>query len=95
MPQTRPIPPLREARKNQGLGLRATARLIPMDHAQLSRIERGLEGITLDALARLATVLGDVTLARLLAPYTLPPEMRSPAVTGKKASAMIDDADPN
>jgi hypothetical protein len=41
-----------------------------MDHAQLSRIERGHEGMSLDALGRLAKVLGLRDLSRLIEPYT-------------------------
>jgi transcriptional regulator with XRE-family HTH domain len=49
-----------------------------MDHAQLSRIERGQEGLSLKTLARLAKVLGLRDLARLLEPYHSTPEMREP-----------------
>lgn len=57
-------------RQAQGLGLRETARRAGMDHAQLSRIERGHEGMSLDALGRLAKVLGLRDLSRLIEPYT-------------------------
>jgi hypothetical protein len=58
-----------------------------MNHAQLSRIERGQEGLSLDTLARLAKVLELRDLSRELALYTLTtPEMRVPAVAGSKGT---------
>jgi transcriptional regulator with XRE-family HTH domain len=41
-----------------------------MDRSHLSRVERGEASLSIDALARLATVLGLTELAAHLAPYT-------------------------
>jgi transcriptional regulator with XRE-family HTH domain len=95
-----PVPPLRAVRLLQGLGLRETARRAGMDHAQLSRIERGQEGLSLDALSRLAKVLGlrdsgGRDLSLLLETYRPTPEMREPAWTGSKGSRGNQHAKPN
>jgi transcriptional regulator with XRE-family HTH domain len=63
------VPPLRVVRKSQGLGLRETARRAGIDHAQLSRVERGEAGLSVDALYRLARVLNIRQLADLLEQY--------------------------
>lgn len=63
------VPPLRAVREAQGLGLRQAARQAGIDPAHLSRVERGEKQLTVDALARLARVLGLRDLARLLRPY--------------------------
>ena len=85
--QTLAVPTLRAVRLAQGLGLRETARRVGMNHAQLSRIERGQEGLSLDTLARLAKVLELRDLSRELALYTLTtPEMRVPAGAGSKGT---------
>jgi putative transcriptional regulator len=63
------IPPLRAVRKAQGLTLTDVATRANIDKGQLSRIERGHEGLSLEALARLATVLELRELSRLLEPY--------------------------
>jgi transcriptional regulator with XRE-family HTH domain len=83
-------PPLRTVRQAQGLGLRETARRAGIDHAQLSRIERGTEGMSLTTLKRLAAVLGLTDLERHLALY-LPPEMREPGFTGPQPKGSRDD----
>ena len=62
-------PPLRSVREAHGLSLRETARRANIDPAQLSRVERGLGGLSLAALARLARVLNLKDLTRLLRPY--------------------------
>lgn len=67
--QIRQPPPLRAVREARGLGLRTVAARAGIDAAQLSRIERGLEGVSLDTLSRLAKVLGLRELEKLLGPY--------------------------
>jgi len=52
-----------------GLSLRETARRAAIDPAHLSRVERGERRLSVEALARLAEVLGLTELAKLLAPY--------------------------
>lgn len=93
MRQPLAVPPLRAVREAQGLGLRETARRAGIDHAQLSRIERGEEGLSLATLARLAPVLGLTELERLLSQY-LTPTSAKPAETGLGASRVTDNADP-
>jgi hypothetical protein len=63
------LPPLRAVRIAHGLSLRETARRARIDPAHLSRAERGERQLSVDALWRLADVLGLCELARLLAPY--------------------------
>jgi transcriptional regulator with XRE-family HTH domain len=65
----RNLPPLRVVRKAQGLSLRQVARAATIDATHLSRIERGEATPSVEALARLASVLGLRTLAELLEPY--------------------------
>jgi transcriptional regulator with XRE-family HTH domain len=65
--QTRP--PLRTVREAQGLTLRETSRRADIDAGHLSRVERGEASLSLDALARLASVLELRSLAELLHPY--------------------------
>jgi transcriptional regulator with XRE-family HTH domain len=64
-----PVPPLRAVRQAQGLGLREVARRARVDHAQLSKVERGQESLSLAALQRVARVLELNTLADLLGQY--------------------------
>ena len=63
------LPPLRAVRIAHGYSLRDTARRAGIDPAHLSRVERGERQLSVDALARLAEVLGLTELAKLLAPY--------------------------
>lgn len=69
-------PPLRVVREAQGLSLRQAARLADIDGGHLSRVERGEAHLSVEALARLAAVLGLRSLADLLDPYrrSRPPE---------------------
>jgi transcriptional regulator with XRE-family HTH domain len=53
----------------RGLGLRETAERAGITPAHLSRVERGQRQLSVDALGRLAEVLGLDELVRLLAPY--------------------------
>lgn len=63
-------PPLRTVRQARGMSLRRVAAEATLDRSHLSRVERGEASLSVDALARLAKVLGLVELAALLAPYT-------------------------
>ena len=54
---------------SRGKSLRETARLAGIDPAHLSRVERGQRNLSVEALARVAGVLGLTELATLLAPY--------------------------
>ena len=65
----KPVSHLRAVRQAQGLSLRETARRAEIDISHLSRIERGQASVSLEALARLAKVLGLRDLSRLLEPY--------------------------
>lgn len=64
-------PPLRAVREARGLGLKHTAGLAQIDPAHLSRVERGEKALSVEALHRLAVVLGLEELARLLRPYVM------------------------
>lgn len=63
------LPPLRAVRVAHGLSLRETARRAGITPAHLSRVERGERQLSVDALLRLAEVLGLKELVKLLAPY--------------------------
>ena len=63
------LPPLRAVRIAHGYGLRDTAKRARIDPAHLSRVERGERQLSVDALGRLAEVLGLHELVKLLAPY--------------------------
>lgn len=63
-------PPLRTVREARGMSLREVARLAEVDPGQLSRVERGLESLSLSSLRRVAHVLGLRELAQLLGQYT-------------------------
>jgi transcriptional regulator with XRE-family HTH domain len=62
-------PPLRAVREARGLGLRDVANEAGIDPAHLSRVERGQANLSVEALLRLARVLGLRELVRLLTPY--------------------------
>jgi transcriptional regulator with XRE-family HTH domain len=68
-PKQIPTPPLRAVREARGLGLRAVAARAGLDPAHLSRVERGQSSLSVDALCRLAKVLGLRELDKLLTPY--------------------------
>ena len=61
--------PLRSVRTAQGIGLRELARRIQIDPQQLSLIERGKAGVTVDRLYTIAKELGLSELAKRLAPF--------------------------
>ncbi len=63
------IPPLRAVRHARGRGLREVAARADIDVAQLSRVERGQGGLSVESLHRLAHVLGLGELEKLIAPY--------------------------
>ena len=67
-PQTK-VPPLREIRQAQGLTLYEVSKRTGIDSGQLSRMERGLQGISLPTLYKLTEELGPRQLTRLLKPY--------------------------
>jgi transcriptional regulator with XRE-family HTH domain len=75
---------MREAR---GLGLREVARRTEIDPSHLSRIERGTAQPTVDALARLARVLGLTELERLLRPYISTEEVIANEPTTRRGSS--------
>ena len=60
---------LKAVREARGLGLRDVAERAAVDQGQLSRVERGLSGLSVDSLARVAGVLGLEELERLLRPH--------------------------
>jgi transcriptional regulator with XRE-family HTH domain len=63
------LPSLRTVRLAQGLTLRETARRADIHVAHLSRVERGEAQLSLDALYRVARVLGIRQLGDLLEQY--------------------------
>ena len=60
---------LRTLREAHGLALRDVAERADIDQGQLSRVERGLSGLSVESLARVAGVLGLDELERLLRPH--------------------------
>jgi hypothetical protein len=67
--QSSGVPPLRAVRIARGFSLRATATAAGIHVAHLSRVERGMNHLSVDALYRLAGVLGLTELETLLRPY--------------------------
>jgi transcriptional regulator with XRE-family HTH domain len=63
------LPPLRAVRVAHGLSLAETARRAGITPSHLSLVERGRRQLSVEALGRLAEVLGLTELAKLLAPY--------------------------
>jgi transcriptional regulator with XRE-family HTH domain len=66
---TRSVPPLCAVRIAHGLSVRETARRAAITPSHLSRVERGERQLSVEALGRLARVLGLTELSKLLAPY--------------------------
>ena len=71
-PASQTKPSLREIREERRLSLREAARRAGIDPTQLSRVERGRAGLSVDAAARLAAVLGMRGLPQRLAPFRKP-----------------------
>jgi transcriptional regulator with XRE-family HTH domain len=67
--QLRKVPPLRGLRVARGLSLRDVAERAQVDIGQLSRAERGLAGISIPVLRRIAHVLELRELYRILEPF--------------------------
>ena len=84
---TTQISALRAQRRSRRLSLQQAATLAEIDIGHLSRVERGEASLSVAALARLAKVIGLTALEQDLELYAMPPETRSPAVAGKRASA--------
>jgi len=63
------LPPLRAVRIAHGLSLHETARRARITPSHLSKVERGQGQLSVEALGRLAEVLGLHELVKLLAPY--------------------------
>jgi transcriptional regulator with XRE-family HTH domain len=68
--QTKP-PPLRAVRQARGMSLRQAAASARLDPGHLSRVERGEASLSIEALTRLAGVLGLRELEGLLGPYAV------------------------
>lgn len=62
-------PPLRAVRRARGLSLRTVAERSRIDPGHLSKVERGENHLSVDALHRIAVVLELRELAYLLEPY--------------------------
>ena len=60
---------LKAVREARGLGLRDVAERASVDKGQLSKVERGQSGLSVESLARVAGVLGLDELERLLKPH--------------------------
>lgn len=63
------IPPLRSLRMRRRWSLSTAAAMAQMDQSHLSKVERGLAGLSVETLARLAGAYGLDELARELEPY--------------------------
>ena len=59
---------LRSAREAKGLSLRVTAQMSEIDPGHLSKVERGEKQLSIEALYRLAVVVGLDELAAQLKP---------------------------
>ena len=60
---------LRTVREARGLALSEVAMKAAVDQGHLSRVERGLSGLSVDSLARVAAAIGLDELERLLRPH--------------------------
>ncbi|MFC4502139.1 MULTISPECIES: helix-turn-helix domain-containing protein [Streptomyces] len=60
---------LRALRKNRGWSLGQVAALARMNASHLAKVERGVAGISVDALARLAVIYDLTDLAEQLSPF--------------------------
>jgi transcriptional regulator with XRE-family HTH domain len=65
----RRIPPVREYRERQGLGLRELARRAKVDPAHLSAYERGKGGLSSGSICKVLEALGQYDTARLISLY--------------------------
>jgi transcriptional regulator with XRE-family HTH domain len=83
-------PPLRAVREAHGLGLRYVADEAGIDPAHLSRVERGQAALSVDALSRIAKVLGLRELGRLLAPYARQDEPSPAGEPGSDEATSVD-----
>lgn len=61
--------PLRALRERRRWSLKTAAAKAQMDESHLSKVERGLAGLSVETLARLAEAYGLDELSRELAPY--------------------------
>lgn len=61
--------PIRKARQDRGTSLRALATETGINVGQLSRIERGLEGVSIRTLYKVASALDMSDLAEQLKPF--------------------------
>ena len=66
---TKKVSRLRVLREARGLSLRGAARLAQIDVGQLSKLERGIGGVSLDTALRLARVLGLADVEKALRPF--------------------------
>ncbi|WP_114593643.1 helix-turn-helix domain-containing protein [Euzebya pacifica] len=71
-------PPLRQVRIARGLTLQEVATRAQVDAAQLSRVETGKSGLSVNSLFRVAQVLGLTELVQLLQPYVRQSARRAP-----------------
>ncbi|MFJ9538759.1 helix-turn-helix domain-containing protein [Streptomyces sp. NPDC101225] len=61
--------PLRALRRNRGWTLGQAASLARMDASHLSKVERGVAGVSVDTLARLAAIYDLTDLGMRLKPF--------------------------
>jgi transcriptional regulator with XRE-family HTH domain len=85
-PGNRPASVLRAVRVAQGLTLPQVAERAGIDVGHLSRVERGMAGLSISSLRRLATVLPLGDLERRLAPFDND-NQTAPAQKGGKTRA--------
>jgi transcriptional regulator with XRE-family HTH domain len=78
---------LREARQARGLSQSAVSRATGVDQGALSRAERGLAGLSLPALCRVAGAVGLDGLARELRPFIAEPGGRAVADASERGGA--------
>ena len=79
---------LRAVRRSRRLSLQQVATLAEIDIGHLSRVERGKAGLSVEALARLAKVLGLTELERDLELYAMTPETRVPGLSRATGHAL-------
>jgi transcriptional regulator with XRE-family HTH domain len=82
-------------RQAQGLSLRKAAERAGIDPGHLSRVERGQGGLSVEALGRLAHVLGLRELERLLRPYGANKPVNDDGPAGDRAAKKGRNRDGN
>jgi len=73
------VPPIRAIRQAQGLSQNQLAKRSGIPQGQLSMVERGKAGLSLEAFYRVTEEIGPRELSRLLKPYVVDEQEKASA----------------